>query len=184
MGSLARSREALLAESGPWKFVFFWGHQPRRDGQLGPECLSQWWPAEFLIEGLSYPTAEHFMMAEKARLFGDEAARQAILSCSHPAQAKALGRTVADFDHSTWERARWDIVVNANKAKFSAHPPLRDFLLATGERILVEASPLDGIWGIGLAADDPAAADPERWQGENLLGFALMEVRARLAQER
>lgn len=182
MGSLARTREALLAEGGPWKSVFFWGHQPRGDGDPGPHCLSQWWPAEFQVEGVTYPTAEHFMMAEKARLFGDEAARRAILGCAHPARAKALGRTVANFEHSTWEAARWDIVVNANMAKFSAHPGLEDYLLASGERILVEASPVDRIWGIGLAADDPAATDPERWQGDNLLGFALMEVRARLRE--
>ena len=180
MGSLARSRDELLAEGGPWKFVFFWGHTPRADGQLGSECFSQWWPAEFSLEGQTYATAEHYMMAEKARLFDDHATLDAILRCDHPAKAKKLGRTVVGFDQEVWERERWDVVVRGNLAKFSSHPKLLEFLLGTGQRVLVEASPHDRVWGIGLTASDAGAADPEQWDGENLLGFALMEVRHRL----
>lgn len=175
------SVEELLEQGGPWKFVFFWGHTPRAEGRLGSECFSQWWPAEFEVDGVSYPTAEHFMMAEKASLFGDDETREAILSAAHPNQAKSLGRQVRGFDTERWERACRDIVVRANLAKFSAHPELREFLLGTGQRVLVEASPLDKIWGIGLSADDPRAVDPEQWEGQNLLGFALMEVRRRLS---
>ncbi len=84
------------------------------------------------------------------------------------------------FDEAVWERERFGIVVEGSVHKFAAHPALRRFLLDTGDRVLVEASPVDRVWGIGLAADDEAAMDPERWRGPNLLGFALMAARERL----
>lgn len=120
------------------------------------------------------------MMAEKARLFGDEGTRQRILSAASPAQAKALGRQVAGFNDARWEAARFDIVVQANRAKFMQNEPLGACLLGTGNRVLVEASPVDRIWGIGLAADDPRASQPDQWRGLNLLGFALMVVRSEM----
>jgi ribA/ribD-fused uncharacterized protein len=162
------------------QYLLFWGHQPNADGSVGKTCFSQWFEAGFEVDGQRYPTAEHFMMAEKARLFGDEGARRRILASRTPAEAKKLGRTVQAFDDATWERARFETVVQANEAKFSQNLALRDYLLATHDRVLVEASPVDRIWGIGLAANDAAAADPRRWRGLNLLGFALMEVRSRL----
>lgn len=171
--------DAIRAGLTP-KYLFFWGHTPLPDGSIGKPALSQWWPSPFTIDGESYSTAEHYMMAEKARLFGDEATRGRILKVGHPSEAKKLGRLVAGFDESVWEKARFDIVVAGNLARFEQNRKLGDFLLATGERILVEASPVDRIWGIGLAADDERAADPERWNGLNLLGFALMEVRERM----
>lgn len=164
------------------KYLFFWGHQPRSDGQLGKECLSQWWSAPFEVDGVVYPTAEHYMMAEKARLCGDHSSRVKILAAPHPNVAKKLGRVVTGFDEERWNQHRFEVVVRGNIAKFSQHEALKTFLLNTKERILVEASPLDRIWGIGLAADDLRAEDPAKWQGLNLLGFALMEVRARLQQ--
>ncbi len=121
------------------------------------------------------------MMASKARLFGDTATLERILGASHPKQAKDLGRSVADFDEEVWLSQRFDLVVAGNLAKFSQHPSLAEFLLGTGQRLLVEASPVDRIWGIGLAADSPDAQRPEHWRGLNLLGFALMQVRHRLA---
>lgn len=167
----------LLSTGGPWELIFFWGHTPREDGRPGYECFSQWWPARFAVNGVVYPTAEHFMMAEKAHLFGDEEAQQAILAAEHPQQAKSLGRLVRGFEQRAWEESCRDIVVRGNLGKFSAHRDLREVLLGTGDRVLVEASPLDRIWGIGLAASDPRAGDPELWEGKNLLGFALMECR-------
>lgn len=161
-------------------YLFFWGHQPTADGSIGKSCFSQWFEAGFEVNGQPYLTAEHFMMTEKARLFGDDAARIRILASRTPAEAKKLGRTVEGFDDTAWEQARFEIVVQANAAKFSQHRALRDYLLATRDRVLVEASPVDRIWGIGLAANDAAAADPRTWRGLNLLGFALMEVRDRL----
>jgi ribA/ribD-fused uncharacterized protein len=181
----ARDHEALtalVARKARPKYLFFWGHQPQRDGSIGQGCLSQWWRSEFTVDGITYATAEHWMMAGKARLFGDEATLARILGTSHPNVAKKLGRQVRGFDDGAWIRARRELVVEGNVAKFGQDPALRAYLLGTGSRVLVEASPVDRIWGIGLAADDERAADPARWRGPNLLGFALMEARARLGQ--
>ncbi|WND17875.1 NADAR family protein [Streptomyces violaceus] len=177
------SREALIRASrggARIRYLHFWGHRPRPDGRIGPSCLSQWWPAPFTVAAVEYATAEHWMMAGKARLFGDAAAERAVLAAGHPAEAKKAGRLVRGFDEAIWERERFRIVVDGSVHKFAAHPELREYLLNTGERVLVEASPVDRVWGIGLAADDEAASDPERWRGPNLLGFALMAARERL----
>ena len=93
---------------------------------------------------------------------------------------KALGRKVREFDQVVWDKFKYSIVLNGNWNKFSQNRSLRDFLLSTGDRILVEASPYDNIWGIRLSADSPEANDPQKWRGQNLLGFALMEVRDEL----
>ena len=126
-------------------------------------------------------TAEHHMMYQKAVLFGDSAAAAKLLSASNPGEAKAIGREVLGFDQEKWEELRFEIVVTANLAKFGNDPKLKEFLLKTGSQVLVEASPVDKIWGIGLAEDDPACENPNRWKGANLLGFALMEVRDQLS---
>ena len=133
--------------------------------------------APFKADGESYASAEHFMMAEKARLFGDMATRRAILSTTKPGAAKALGRTIAGFDEAKWEASRFQTVVVGNLFKFGGDAALKEYLLETGDKVLVEASPVDRIWGIGLAADDPCAEQPEHWHGLNLLGFALMCAR-------
>ncbi|MCI4066204.1 NADAR family protein [Micromonospora sp. R77] len=173
--------QALAATGARVKYLFFWGHQPQKNGGVGPGCLSQWWPAPFVVDGVRYATAEHYMMAGKARLFGDEAIVAQMLTAPHPGAVKALGRQVRDFDQATWEAHRFDLFVAGNVAKFSQHPDLGQHLSRTGDRVLVEASPLDRVWGIGLPATDPRAHDPAQWRGQNLLGFALMQVRARLA---
>jgi ribA/ribD-fused uncharacterized protein len=162
------------------KYVYFWGHEPRRDGRIGGSCLSQWWPAEFTVDGLTFPTAEHFMMHRKALLFGDEETAARILRARHPNEAKTLGREVRGYDEEVWTANRFDIVVAGNLAKFGQHALPGRFLIGTGDQVLVEASPLDRIWGIGLTADDGRATSPTTWQGANLLGFALMAVREQL----
>jgi hypothetical protein len=162
------------------KYLFFWGHQPDRDGSVGKGCLSQWWPAPFTLDGRTFATAEHYMMWGKAMLFDDETSAERILAATHPKQAKDLGRGIADFDDQRWVEHRYQIVVAGNLGKFAQNPDERDFLLKTGDRMLVEASPVDAVWGIGLAADDPRAQDPATWLGQNLLGRALVEVRAAL----
>lgn len=171
----------LAAIAGGWqpKYLLFWGHTPRTSG-VGKHVLSQWWPASFVVDGNRYASAEHYMMAEKARLFGDETTRRAILAANNPGAAKALGRTVAGFEEARWEKARFDIVVAASAAKFGQNAELRAYLLETGDKVPVEASPVDRIWGIGLAANDPRAVEPSAWLGLNLLGFALMQARAKL----
>jgi ribA/ribD-fused uncharacterized protein len=161
------------------KAVYFWGHT-ERPGGVTAACLSQWYPAAFEVDGQRYAHAEQFMMAEKARLFGDEAARQAILQTDKAGAVKALGRGVQGFDDAVWEAERFGIVLHGSVAKFGQNAALGEFLLGTGERLLVEASPVDRIWGIGLAADDERAKDPRRWRGLNLLGFALMQAREAL----
>lgn len=120
------------------------------------------------------------MMAGKAELFGDQEVREQILVCSDPKQIKALGRKVRSFDQKVWNRFKYSIVLNGNWCKFSQNCDLREFLLSTGDSVLVEASPYDNIWGIRLSASSPEAQDPMKWRGQNLLGFALMEVRDEL----
>ncbi len=151
--------------------VLFW--QP-------PAVFGQWTDSEFVIDGISYRCAEQFMMAEKARLFGDEAIRAQILASPSPRDQKALGRRVANFDSAVWEQACMDIVVRGNLAKFGQNPAMLVALLATGDKLLVEASPLDKIWGVGLRADDPRIHDRANWLGQNRLGEALMRARAEL----
>ena len=177
---LTTLQAAIAAQWRP-RYLLFWGHRPRRPEVVDKACLSQWYPATFTLNGVSYPSAEHYMMAEKARLFGDDAAEAAVLAATHPGAAKRAGREVRGFDEARWVAARFGIVVRGNVAKFGQNPALGEFLRGTGERVLVEASPVDRIWGIGLAAKDPAAQDPARWRGLNLLGFALMEARAELS---
>jgi ribA/ribD-fused uncharacterized protein len=181
-----RSVEELLALGAAGrrvKYLLFWGHQPRSDGSAGRGCLSQWWPSAFTVDGVRYATAEHWMMAGKARLFGDEKALERALRAPHPKAAKAVGRSVRGFDDEVWRAHRFDLVVRGSVAKFEQNPEPRRFLLGTANRVLVEASPMDRVWGIGLAADNPRAEDPAGWRGLNLLGFALMEARARLSAD-
>ncbi|MFE9041399.1 NADAR family protein [Streptomyces sp. NPDC012421] len=165
------------------KWLHFWGHRAAPDGRLTQSCLSQWWPSPFEVSGVRYATAEHWMMAAKARLFGDAEAERAALAAATPAEAKNAGRLVRGFDETVWARERSGIVVDGSVHKFASDEGLRSYLLGTGTRVLVEASPLDRVWGIGLAAGDPGAHDPGRWRGLNLLGFALMEARERLRTE-
>ncbi|QMU75602.1 NADAR family protein [Streptacidiphilus sp. PB12-B1b] len=184
--ALARSREELAAMTAAGarpKWLMFWGHRPQRDGSAGAGSLSQWWPAPFLVDGVRYATAEHWMMAGKARLFGDEASVPPILGARTPAEAKSLGRLVRGFDDERWRTERFELVVRGNVARFGQDPALREYLLGTRNRVLVEASPRDRVWGIGFGAAHEHATVPERWRGLNLLGFALMEARERLARQ-
>lgn len=158
-------------------FVFFWGHTDRKDTGIGKQCLSQWYPSPFTVDCVSYNCAEQYMMAEKAFAFGDEKAWNEVMSSYHPMTIKKLGRRIRNFNDYVWSCNRDEIVKTANLAKFSQNEKLKEFLLSTGDKILVEASLYDTIWGIGLDADSPDACSPRRWKGENRLGFILMEVR-------
>ncbi|SDE07443.1 NADAR family protein [Glycomyces harbinensis] len=164
--------------------LFFADHVESHAGNPAPGCLDQWWPSPILVNGRRFPTAEHFMMWSKAMLFGDEATAKAVLLTDSPEQARQLGRLVSGFDGEVWDREKFRIVVAGNIAKFSQHDELGDFLLYTGDRLLVEASPIDSTWAIGLAEDDPQTDDPRTWRGSNLLGFALMTVRDHLRKAR
>ncbi|MFG2192584.1 NADAR family protein [Streptomyces sp. NPDC048639] len=183
MGTNDESTSALIgrAEQGEKiMFVHFWRHHPQQEGRVDAACFSQWWPSPFTVDGIAYATAEHWMMAEKARLFGDGEAERRALEATSPAAAQKAGRLVSGFDEETWRTHRYGIVLAGSLHKFGRDPELRAYLLGTGDHVLVEASPVDRIWGIGLAEDAEAAHDPARWRGLNLLGFALMEARERL----
>jgi len=166
------------------KFVLFWGHTAPATGEVGPHVFSQWWPHEFSIDDVSYATAEHYMMAEKARLFGDEEHLDLILAAETPGEAKKLGRKVRNFDGERWNAERLDVVARGSAAKFASDDSLRTYLVGTGHRVLVEASPRDRIWGIGMGRNNASAEKPSQWRGKNLLGFALMQARAELVSGR
>lgn len=172
--------EWLVTEMGKEnrvKFLFFWGHQKSRSGEITASCFSQWWDSPFIVNNVKYCTSEHWMMSQKALLFEDAETYNKIIMAKSPKEAKELGRQVRNFDELKWNNRRFDIVVEGNLHKFSQSDELKEFLLSTKERVLVEASPLDSIWGIGLASDSKNAENPALWNGLNLLGFALMEVR-------
>jgi ribA/ribD-fused uncharacterized protein len=171
---------SLVRKGENVKYLTFWSHQSRRPGVVDRACLSQWWPSPFEVGGIRYATAEHYMMAQKARLFRDESILQQILSVSHPGEAKHLGRQVARFSEAEWAKHRTEIVFQGNLAKFGQAEAIKRYLLKTGRRVLVEASPVDTVWGIGLRAEDRRSSDPGRWRGQNLLGFTLMRVREEL----
>lgn len=164
-------------------YIFFWGHRARDDGQITKSCFSQWWPSSFTVDGEMFATAEHWMMAQKAALFDDRDVYREILATSNPKAVKGLGRKVKNFEPDLWDREKFDIVVTGNFHKFKQNPALRSFLMSTGENVIVEASPVDNIWGIGLTQDDKRARHPDLWQGPNLLGFAIMEARDLLRAE-
>ena len=153
-------------------FTFFW-RSP----------LSQWQRSSFVIGGVTFTHAEQFMMYAKALLFGDRDAAESILRATTPREQQAIGRTARGFDEAVWELFREGIVYQANFARFSQNPEQREALFATRGTTLVEASPHDRVWGIGLAADDPRALDRSQWRGLNLLGEALTRVREVLLWE-
>lgn len=168
---------AALAAGARPHFIHFWGHQRRLDGVLSSSCLSQWWPARFEESGLTFGSAEHYMMYRKAELFGDRGACARILRAASPLVAMELGGRVTGFSEEAWASCRADIVCRGNYLKFSQNPGLAAYLLDTGDAVIVYSSPFDGLWGTGLGELERHAADPARWPGANLLGFELMRVR-------
>lgn len=161
----------------PIKYIFFWGHTNKRREDVGKFCFSQWFELPFTVDGVKYRSTEHWMMANKALLFQDKNTYCKIISATSPAEAKKLGREISGFDEQVWLAHRYEIVVKGNIHKFNQNPKFSDYLIKTGNRILVEASPADKIWGIGMAENDEGVDNPYFWEGLNLLGFALMEVR-------
>ncbi len=161
------------------KFLFFWGHTPGK--VTNKSCLSQWYDRGFKVDDIFYKTAEHYMMYRKAELFKDFTTGLKILQADTPKEAKALGREVANYVDAEWVAVRYNVLYDANMFKFGQNKDLADFLMST-EGTLVEASPYDSIYGIGLRAESPLAADRRTWQGLNILGYVLMDVRHRLIQ--
>jgi ribA/ribD-fused uncharacterized protein len=146
-----------------------------------PEApFSQWHPARFELDGHVFNCAEQYMMYGKAVLFADAEIAAQILESSVPRQHKALGRKVHNFSDAVWKANREKIVADGSRAKFTQNTELRQALLETAGTELVEASPFDRIWGIGLAASDARAEDPKQWRGQNLLGKILTRLRDEL----
>ncbi len=148
------------------KFVLFYG-----------SVFSQWANTPFVENGITFVTAEQYMMYHKAMLMGDTDTANKILDTTQPDEQKALGRKIKPWDQDRWETNKYKIVLQGNMLKFSQVPDALDSLMHCGKgRTFVEASPYDEIWGIGLGENDPDALDPAKWNGQNLLGKVLDEV--------
>jgi len=154
------------------KFTFFWS---------GP--FSNWHPSPFHIDNIWYNSGEQWMMAEKAKLFGDKETLAKIMSAVDPREQKAYGRQVKNFDKAKWSAEAPERVFKGCLAKFEQNEDLKKIILSTVGTTLVEASPEDKIWGIGLRKDDPRAQSRETWLGTNWLGETLMRVRDVLVEK-
>lgn len=148
------------------KHHFFWG---------GP--FSNWHPCRFTYGVTEYNCVEQFMMAYKAKVFGDKNSLIKIMESDEPRTQKKLGRKVSGFNPDIWSDVCYPIVFAGCLAKFMQNEGLKQILLNTGDDILVEASPYDKIWGIGLSESNAKNIPPEQWPGENRLGKILMDVR-------
>jgi len=153
-------------------YWFFWGGE-----------FSQWCPSKFTIDETEYNCAEQYMMEQKAKLFGDEEMERKIMETDSPRKQKQFGKQVQGFVKETWENVARDIVKRANIAKFTQNPDLRVAFEVSKGKELVEASPEDTIWGIGLHESDERAWTKETWLGTNWLGEVLMDVREELTEE-
>ncbi|KAF2167991.1 hypothetical protein M409DRAFT_22135 [Zasmidium cellare ATCC 36951] len=165
--------------SPPSPPLFFWREHEHSHG-----FLSQWYESAFLVDGVTYQTAEMWMMIQKARLFGDEETAQKMMQTTVPAEHQALGRKARGFERGFWDEHKSRIVEEGNYHKFTKSKEDKGMLrklLDTGDRELVEASPKDRIWGVGFGAEN-AEANRKDW-GENRLGKAIMNVRQRLRDE-
>jgi ribA/ribD-fused uncharacterized protein len=159
------------------KFIFFWGHTSKHQDTVGPFVFSQWYPVSFIVDEVQYYTAEHWMMGQKALLFGDRLKFMEIIQTEKAPAVKALGRQIMGFNQAKWDGAKFDLIVKGNVEKFNQNEKLKSYLISTNDHVLVEASPNDNIWGIGMSRDTKGIENPHSWQGQNLLGFALMEAR-------
>lgn len=168
------ARRPVVVEAAPEeRFTFFW-----------QGMFSNWYSRRFEVDSVVYSQGEQWMMAGKARLFGDAEAERRIMASSNPKEQKAIGRGVVPFDEDVWNANAKEIVKQGRLAQFSQHPDMLEALLATEGTTLVEASPYDKIWGIGLSANDPRARSRSTWKGLNWLGEVLTEVREELALRR
>lgn len=156
--------------------AFFSQSNDIRD-KVTKDCLSQWYKCDFIVDGIKYNCMEQYMMAQKALLFGDMYYYFKIMSSENPRDMKNYGRQARGFEINVWDAVKMDIVRTGNYHKFSQNEKLRDFLIGTGDMVLVEGSPWDKVWGAGIAVKDKRINLIDQWPGRNLLGFCLMQVR-------
>lgn len=161
-----------LAGGPEEKYVFFFGGTKN----LPNSYLSNWYPCTFEINGIQYNCVEQFMMACKANIFGDTQTLERVMSSTNPSEQKRLGKQVLGFSDEVWDTWKERVVFQGCLAKFDQNLDLKSKLLSTKGKKLVEASPYDKIWGIGISEDDPKRFDESKW-GQNLLGKVLMKVR-------
>jgi ribA/ribD-fused uncharacterized protein len=174
--------EEQIKQGREFSYMFFWGHREKTLGVADKSCFSQWYPRGFRLDEVYYPTAEHYMMVEKARLF-EPSRMEMVLNAKTTKEVKLLGRSIKNFDEKIWVEKSFDIVVKGNMAKFSQHEDLKAFLFSTGSKVIVEASLYDKVWGIGMLGDDKRALHPLEWNGLNKLGFVLMLVREKMLRD-
>lgn len=139
--------------------------------------FSNWYICSVTYEGKQFCSSEQVFMYMKARLFCDEITANKILYTSNQREIKALGREVKNFDQAKWDANKYDFMLKANKLKLLQNPKIMNILRDTKDEIICEASPYDKVWGIGIGPDDPKVDDINNWQGENLLGKVLMDIR-------
>ena len=157
------------------EYVFFWRTN---------SYFSNWYPSDFVVDGIKYWCTEQYMMAKKAELFGDREIYNLIMHCNSQRDIKALGRKISNFNESVWVKNRERIVFEGNYAKFTQNPMLKSYIVKQKNKILVEASPYDRIWGVGVDSSDiEFISNPYNWRGLNLLGFTLMKVRDKILEE-
>ena len=151
------------------KYVFFWNG-----------IYSQWYQELMIVDGIEYHCCEQYMMHQKALTFNDFDIAEKVMQTTHPNEQKALGRQIKNFNVNEWSKVNFGIVYKGNLAKFSQNQILKQELLSTGNKLLVEASPYDQIWGIGLGEDAENIDNPANWRGQNLLGWAITLVKQEL----
>lgn len=139
--------------------------------------FSQWYKSSMIIDNITYTTCEQYMMSQKALLFEDKDIYEKIMQSNSPKEYKALGRKIKNFNEDIWNKYKRNIVFKANLAKFTQNEKLKNKLLSTKNKILIEASPYDNIWGVKLTKEDSRIFNKDTWQGQNLLGYILMDVR-------
>jgi len=173
MATDSPKRNSTLREANV-KYAFFW---------KADSPFSQWHLSKFHVDGQKYDCAEQYMMHQKAVCFEDHEIAKEILNHTSPRKIKSLGRKVKNFNEEVWCKRRYNIVKKGNMHKFSQREELKEELFDTAGKTLVEASPMDTIWGIGYAEDNPNAWNESTWNGQNLLGYALTEVRDELMKQ-